>query len=1271
MLKRFVTAFGASLLFALLVLAPLPVMAQDAPAPEASPATTPTTATPTTAPPTTAPTTTIGGVIRTSDNVAIPGATLRLVETSSGRAWVSWTDENGHFTLPGMAPGHYRVEVAQLGFDPITKEFDVAPQGTAPLELVAKVATLQGIEQQSAQAQQQAAPAQAAAAPASGNSAASANGETPTQSAANGATNPANPNPANPGSTAPGPGANAGRGFGGRQGGRPSGGPGGGQGPGGYRGGQGNPNRGAQGGANPGAPGGAGAPNNTPSGGFQQLALNAPQEQPGEEANADLGAPQGNDAGLGQAATSDAFLMSGTVGRGADLGAAGGGPEGGGGPDLVGPGGPGAGAGVPGFGGQAGGGQAGQAGGPGAGGPGALGGQGGGAPGMNLRVAGPGGGGRGRQGGGARGRPAAPQGVAALWGMQRVMRQRANQVHISLYDQFGDSAFNARPYSLNEANPPKIPSWSERTGGNIGGPLRIPHIYDGSDRTFFYVNVETSWARNPVDQFSTVPTAFERQNLGNFCDRPNVQLYVPPSGNPAGPRTPVGCQIPSSMFDNASLGLLQFVPVANLPGFVNNYHLQTQVPAQTTRLNTRVLQTISPKLNARVIYNFSETATHSFQSFPSFESNVSSRGQSVTLGLTQNLTRTLLNDTQIVYSRNRSQTLNNFANQVNVAGDLGITGISTAPIDFGVPQLSFNNFTGISDAIPALTRNQTYRFVDAVTYTRGKHTLQTGFELRHIENNTFSDPTPEGQFTFNGLITSQLDSTGRPVLGTGLDFADFLLGYPYGTNVRFGTPSKYYRSWGYIGYVTDDWRVKPSFTLETGVRYEAFTPPTELYGHISNLDVNPALSQVSVVVPGETAPYSGALPSSLIRGNYTHFSPRIGIAWRPPLKGFMSKHATTLRAGYGMFYNESIYNQLLSELANQPPWADSQVRTTSSGDILTLENGFPVSSSTTNRIANTYAVNPDYKVGYAQIWNFSTETALTANTSLVLTYTGTKGTNLDLLFAPNRVAPGSISTTGPVANASNFIYDTSGANSIYNALQVRLQRRMTHGIMVNGIYTYGKSMDDASSIGGGTPVVVQNDANLRAEYGLSSFDIRHQVRANYLYEIPLGDHHRFAQKGFSAAAIGNWRLSGNIAWHTGTPFTALVSGTSATNTGSGGAFSTRADQICNPNLPASEQSALHFFNTACFVVPPAGQFGDAARNTIEGPGMFSWNFQISKQFSFGKDQNRRLDVRWEITNLTNTPNLSGLSTLVNSTTFGRVTGAAAMRTMDVMARVNF
>ena len=1211
--------------------------------------------------------TTLGGTLHTSNGAAIPGATLRLADVASGRAWVSWTDEAGHFTLPGISPGHYRLEVVQLGFDPITRELDVTPQGAPPIDLVAKVASLQAIEQQSSQAASQSAQLTPAANPVTNAAVPAAPAAGSNQAASASAAN----NPSDSASAASPGGANPNRGPRGPGGqGRAGGAQGGG---GGYRGG-GAPGAGRNyprsanaGPAGQGAPRAAGTPGaaeqgQPPAGGFQQLALDA-QQQPPDEVSADAGAGGNDQSALGQAATSDALLMTGTVGRGADNGPGGfegpppGGPDVGGGPGG-GPGNPGANGAnagnVPGF-------TAGQ------GGPGGP----GGAPGLNLRVAGPGqGGGGGRGGRGGAARPG-PQGVAALWGMQRVMRQRANQVHFSFYDQYSNSAFDARPYSLNEANPVKIPTWNDRIGGNVGGPLRIPHVYDGSDHTFFFINFDGSWARNPVDQFSTVPTAFERQNLGDFCDRPGTQLYVPPAGNPNGPRTAVGCQLPSSMFNSASLGLLQFIPVANLSGFVDNYHLQTRVPAQTNRLNTRILHTISPKLNARVIYNFSQTATHSFQDFPSFESNVSSRGQALTLGLTQNLTRTLLNDTQIVFSRNRSQTLNNFANSVNVAGNLGITGISTAPIDFGVPQLSFTNFTAVTDAIPALTRNQTYRFVDGVTYTRGKHTYQVGAEVRRIENNTFSDPTPEGQFTFNGLITSQVNGSGQPIQGTGLDFADFLLGFPYATNVRFGTPSKYYRSWGFIGYATDDWRMKPTFTLEYGVRYEAFTPPSELYGHISNLDVNPGLTEAAVIIPGQTAPFSGALPNSLIRGDYTHFAPRIGIAWRPPFKA-LAKHVTTVRAGYGMFYNESIYSQLLSELANQPPWADSQLRLTSSAQVLTLQNGFPaVTGATSNTILNTYSVNPNYKVGYAQIWNVSIETGLMTNTTLVLTYTGTKGTNLDLLLAPNRLAPGQVGNTVQVANAGNFIYDTSGANSIYNALQARIQRRLSHGFMVNGIYTFGKSLDDASSIGGGSPVVVQNDADIRAEYGRSSFDVRQQLRANFLYELPFGEHHRFAQKGFAADLLGNWRLSSNIALQTGMPFTALVMGTSARNTGCGGLFSTRADQICDPNLPADQRSPLHFFDTSCFVVPPAGQFGDAARNTIQGPGTFTVNFQASKEFLFGRDHNRRLDMRWEITNLTNTPNLSGLSTLVNSATFGRVTGASAMRTMDIMTRFNF
>ena len=179
------------------------------------------------------------------------------------------------------------------------------------------------------------------------------------------------------------------------------------------------------------------------------------------------------------------------------------------------------------------------------------------------------------------------------------------------------------------------------------------------------------------------------------------------------------------------------------------------------------------------------------------------------------------------------------------------------------------------------------------------------------------------------------------------------------------------------------------------------------------------------------------------------------------------------------------------------------------------------------------------------------------------------------------------------------------------------------------------------------------------------------MRANYVYELPFGDRHRYAQKGWTAALLADWRFSGNITVQTGTPLTARILGTSASNTGSFGVFATRADQICDPNLSASDRSPLHFFNTTCFVVPAAGQFGNAARNTIEGPGLFTWNIQMAKTIPFGKDGARRLDLRWEIANLTNTPNFTGLSTVVNSLTYGRVIAASGMRSMNFNVRVNF
>ncbi len=721
----------------------------------------------------------------------------------------------------------------------------------------------------------------------------------------------------------------------------------------------------------------------------------------------------------------------------------------------------------------------------------------------------------------------------------------------------------------------------------------------------------------------------------------------------------------------AALGLLNFIPQSNLPGFVNNFHLQTRLPGATNRVNVNVMHTLSPKLHLHVGYNLSDGHSHSLNSFPGLESNLDTRGQSVQLGLTQNWTRTFLHDSRLYFSRNRSQTLNQFAFSKDIAGQLGITGVSTNPIDFGVPQLGFTNFSGVSDPLPSLIRNQTFRYVDTFNIMKSKHTVKTGFEIRRTETNVRTDPTPRGSFTFDGVLTAQTDSRGKPVAGTGYDFADFLLGLPQATNIRFGASSTYFRSWGYVAYAQDDWHIVPKFTLQYGVRYEATTPPVEINDRIANLIVSPDFTQAQCFTPVASAQTGTCvaagtigLPQSLLSGDYNNWTPRLGIAWQPPGKWFNGRHQTTVRAGYGIFYNGSIYGQLDSAMANQPPFAVAQTLQASAATPLTLQNGFPPAPP--NLVANTVAVNPNYRVGYAQIWNLSIERHLLGNTTMEVTYTGTKGTHLDRLLGLSRTSvPGQTRT---VQNALGFTYDTYGADSDYNGLQVRVQRRFTRGMMINGTYTFAKSFDDASSIGGGGQVIVQDNGDLAAERGLSSFDVRHQFRANYTYELPFGDRKRWGTHGWEKSVLADWRFSGSFTASTGTPFTARVfsGGCSVL----GGTFAERADQMGDPILPAGERTIARWFNTAAFAVP-SGCIGDAARNSITGPGQFQWNASLAKTIPLGRDGLRRVDLRLDTTNLSNHVNYSGLSTVVNSATFGSVTSVGAMRSMSFTTRVNF
>jgi len=431
------------------------------------------------------------------------------------------------------------------------------------------------------------------------------------------------------------------------------------------------------------------------------------------------------------------------------------------------------------------------------------------------------------------------------------------------------------------------------------------------------------------------------------------------------------------------------------------------------------------------------------------------------------------------------------------------------------------------------------------------------------------------------------------------------------------------------------------------------------------LTFGPGFSSAAVA----TGQNPGNLPSSLLRGDDHNFAPRIGLAYRP-----WSQHSLVLRAGYGLFYDGSVYSRLYTNMASQPPFAQASTLVTTPNQVLSFENGFPKLGP--NILSNTFALDPNFRTPYAQTWNFSIEDEIVRNVILSVGYVGTKGTRLQLLLAPDQSPPGAPITSGTqtaLQNTLAFTYETYGADSIYNGLQVGLRRQFHGGFSMSGNYVFSKSMDDAASVGGAGSTVAQNYLDLKAERGLSSFDVRDRLLINYIYQLPFGEQRHWLNKsGTARRLLGDWQLSGVTTIQSGNPYTAQILGNLSNRGGTAAISNLRANATGLPvELPRSQRTALDFFNTAAFSLPDPGEYGDAGRDTIPGPGLVNFNMSLDKLVTFSREHGIRGDFRVESNNIFNSPPFSGLATTVNGQGFGRVTSVGAMRSVIFSLRLRF
>jgi hypothetical protein len=879
------------------------------------------------------------------------------------------------------------------------------------------------------------------------------------------------------------------------------------------------------------------------------------------------------------------------------------------------------------------------------------------------------GGGRGGRGGGG-------PGGFALGGRggrgQNILQGSANY-------SFGGSALDATNYQPRNGVVTPIsrqPYARNNYGGTAGGPLIIPGLYANANRrTSFQLNYAGNHSTNLQDQYTTVPTVAMRH--GDFSNSP-VQLVDPRTGQPF-----LNNQIPRDAMSPAALTLLAYIPEPNIEGTTTlNYHTAATTLATSNSVSVRVNHNLTPNLpqrgagpggraggagarrggpggrgggrgltiNLSAQLQYRGNQSEQFNVLPQLGGTTHATSVAVPVNLTIAKGRTN-NTIAVNVSRNASTNSNAFANIVDVAGLAGIGYPSPQdPLNWGVPNLTFTNFNVRSNA--AFSRRD---LRTSVSYTLsrpvGAHQLRLGAEFRRDASSSQSNGNSRGTFTFTGLYAGGGALVSR---NSGADFADFLLGMPQQASLQVGGITEL-RQKAFAVYLEDNWQRSGRMTFNLGLRWEVPFPYVDANSRMANLDVTPAFTAASVVTPGQIGPHSGVtFPEALLRTDWNNVGPRVGMAYR-------LRPGMVLHTSYSITYNTGSYASIAQRLIAQPPFADTLTNAGTLNDPLTLDTGLLGAEGVTT---NNFGIDPRYGLGMIQTWNATVTRTFWRTWTLAAGYTGTRGTSLDLLRAPNRNADGTLRIDG----VQPFTWESSGGRSLLSLGNVSVQRGLARGLRFGASYTIAQSKDNASSLGAGGAVVAQNDQDLDAEYALSNFDRRHQVTANVSWELPFGTGRRWlSEGGVLAGLVGEWSATLNFAAESGSPFTPRVFG-ATTSVASGTSGSLRADYLGGP-IGLDDETLLRFFNTDAFAVPAAGLFGTSPRNVIIGPGGYVFNAQFSRDMRIGG--NRSVGLTINASNLFNTTRWSAIDTNVNSNTFGQVTRFAPMRTITLTTRFRF
>jgi hypothetical protein len=863
----------------------------------------------------------------------------------------------------------------------------------------------------------------------------------------------------------------------------------------------------------------------------------------------------------------------------------------------------------------------------------------------------------------------AEYGQAAGAVINATIRSGTNNYRGVGFEFLRNDAFDAR-------NPFAPPSEEKRLnrhqyGGTLGGPIR-------RDRTFFFASWESTDELRGTDYRNTVPTAAER--AGDFSTFRNNQgravvIYDPATTRPNPNGTGVirdpfpGNQIPANRIHPLAARLLSMLPPANLPDLTGNYVVTRDAQRMRHQIDTRVDQSFST--NSKLYVRYSLTNRDDRVPGPydapligttQFQQAIKDQfSHNVAIGQTQVLGPSRVNEVRIGFNRIRDD-LYPWVTDTTPAA-FGFIGIPDNPGVTGLPRIQIGGFSNIGEAafLPNFKISEVAQAGDTFSFLRGHHAFKAGANYRFIRSFFNISSQARGFYNFTGGFTQ--NPQARPNSGSGL--ADFLLGIPATTQLSTSLVGDI--RYHYIaGYLQDDWRVNRRLTLNLGVRYELFTHPYERNGRQGNLLMDQLKlmyvgGQVPASVPAEftTTIPSGVSPETLMRLDTDNVAPRVGFAYK-------LRDTTVVRGGAGIFYGDHPTIGASSRLPANPPYqVNVSYATDSVTPIVTLDSGFPANALVPvfSPFLNFNAWDPDAPQAQAYHWNTTVQHEFPWLV-VEIGYTGSRGTNLSVVWDPNAPlpGPGSVASRRPFPQFGNINGVKYDGYSYYHAGHLRVERRLKDGLSVIGHYTYAKSIDVGGANFITNDLVYRNSRDIELERGLSSFDVRHNMVVSYIWDIPVGRGRRFELRNRWLNGIaGGWQFNGITTARSGVPFTPSLSSNPAQ---SGHA---RPDRNGDGNLPRGERLAARWFDPTVFSAPVPFNYGNAGRNILIGPGLFNTDFGLFKRFKFeGPTRRNEIQLRLEAFNVFNKPHYRQPNATVDLLDAGRITGiVGTMREMQI------